>query len=171
MSMRKITSLTATLSFILMVVTSAILFIVPQGTGRLLGGTGACGALTKEQWGAVHINIGVLFLLALLLHIYYNWKPLVAYLKDRSRRMKIFTPAFNLALVICVTTVAGTLFVVPPFSWVLDLNTTFKDAGAKKITVNRPMDTPNSQRSPLLPRKWISMRKRPASACRTPASS
>jgi hypothetical protein len=131
MSMRKITSLTATLSFIVVVVTSVILYIVPQGRVAYWADWRLWG-LTKEAWGAVHMNIGLLFLLALLLHLYYNWKSLMTYLKDRSRRMRIFTPAFNIALLICTVTVTGTLFVVPPFSWVLDLNTAFKDSGARK---------------------------------------
>ena len=131
MSIRKITSLTAALSFVVVMVTSVILYIVPQGRVAYWADWRLWG-LTKEAWGAVHINIGLLFLLSLFLHIYYNWKPLMAYLRDRSRRMKIFTPAFNLSLLICTVTIAGTLFVIPPFSWVLDLNTAFKDSGARK---------------------------------------
>jgi hypothetical protein len=131
MSMRKITSLTATLSFVLTVTTSIILYIVPQGRVAYWSDWRMWG-LTKTQWGDVHINVGLLFLLALFLHIYYNWKPLMAYLKDRSKRMVFFTPAFNVALAVIVLTVSGTLFTVPPFSWVLDVNTAIKDAGAKK---------------------------------------
>jgi ABC-type Fe3+-siderophore transport system permease subunit len=89
MSMRKITSLTATLSFILTVTTSIILYIVPQGRVAYWSDWRMWG-LTKTQWGDVHINVGLLFLLALFLHIYYNWKPLMAYLKDRSKRMVFF---------------------------------------------------------------------------------
>ncbi len=131
MRVRKITSLTAGLSFTIVILTSIILYIVPQGRVAYWADWHLWG-LDKEQWGAVHINVGLLFLLSLFLHIYYNWKPLMAYLKDRSRRMKIFTPSFTLALLICTATVVGTLFVVPPFSWVLDLNTAFKDSGARK---------------------------------------
>lgn len=131
MIMRKITSLTATLSFLLMTATSIILYLVPQGRVAYWADW-RMGGLTKTQWGNIHINVGLLFLLALGLHIYYNWKPLMAYLKGRTREMKVFTPAFNVALAVCVLTVAGTLFAVPPFSWVLDLNTAFKDAGAEK---------------------------------------
>ena len=131
MTVRKITSLTATLAFILMVVTSIILYLVPQGRVAYWADWRMWG-LTKTQWGDVHINVGLLFLLALCLHIYYNWKPLMAYLKDRAKQMKVFTPSFNVALTVCVLTVAGTLILVPPFSWVLDFNTVLKDAGAEK---------------------------------------
>ena len=131
MSMRKLTSLTAGLSFLLVVLTSVILYIVPQGRVAYWADWHLWG-LDKEEWGAVHINIGLLFLISLFLHIYLNWKPLMAYLRDRSRRMKIFTAPFNLASLICAATVVGTLFMVPPFSWVLGLNTAFKDAGSRK---------------------------------------
>lgn len=131
MNMRKTTSLTATLSFLVTIVTSVILYIVPQGRVAYWADWRLWG-LTKEQWGNIHINVGLLFLLALGLHIYYNWRPLMAYLKNRSRQMMVFTPAFNLALVICLATIFGTLLMAPPFSWVLDLNTVFKDSGAAK---------------------------------------
>lgn len=54
--MRKITSLTAFLSFFMMLLTSVVLYLTPQGRvaywadWRLLG-------LSKEQWGAIHILI------------------------------------------------------------------------------------------------------------------
>lgn len=44
------------------------------------------GGLSKTQWGDIHINVGLLFLLALGLHIYYNWKPLMANLKTGPGR-------------------------------------------------------------------------------------
>jgi hypothetical protein len=131
MTLRKITSLTATLTFVLTVVTSIILYIVPQGRVAYWADWRLWG-LSKTQWGDIHINVGLLFLLALCLHVYYNWKPLVAYLKNRSRQIRILTPAFNVALVICMLTVAGTLLALPPFSWVLDFNAALKDAGAEK---------------------------------------
>ena len=131
MTLRKITSLTATLTFVLTVVTSIILYIVPQGRVAYWADWRMWG-LSKTQWGDIHINVGLLFLLALCLHVYYNWKPLLAYLKNRSRQVRILTPAFNVALVICGLTVAGTLLALPPFSWVLEFNTALKDAGAEK---------------------------------------
>jgi hypothetical protein len=128
---RKITSLTATLAFIGMVATSVILFVVPQGRvaywadWRLLG-------LTKTHWGNIHINLGFLFLCTLGLHIYYNWRPLMSYLKNKMKKIKVFTPEFNVAMVITVVFVAGTYLSVPPFSMILDLNDHFKDTGAEK---------------------------------------
>jgi hypothetical protein len=114
-----------------MLLTSVILYVVPQGRvaywadWRFLG-------LSKTEWGNLHINLGLLFLIALVLHIYYNWKPLMSYLKDRARKMKVFTSEFNVALVITVLFIVGTYFLTPPFSRVMNLNDHFKDEGAEK---------------------------------------
>jgi hypothetical protein len=131
MKIRKLTSLTASLAFILMVLTSIVLYIVPQGRVAYWADWRLWG-LTKTDWGNIHINMGLLFLIALFLHIYYNWKPLMSYLKNKAKQMKVFTPEFNVALVIMVASIVGTYFLVPPFNWVMALNDNFKDSGAEK---------------------------------------
>lgn len=131
MKIRKITSLTALISFILLFITSIVLFIVPQGRiaywadWRFL-------SLSKTQWGEIHINLGILFILAISLHIYYNWNPILAYLKTRAKAFKLFTPEFNLSLAITLIVFTGTLFHLPPFSTILDFNTAIKDTAAQK---------------------------------------
>ncbi len=131
MKMRKIVSLTAALSFLLMVLTSIVLHIVPHGRVAYWADWRLWG-LTKSDWGNIHINLGLLFLTALFLHIYYNWKPLVSYLKDKSKQIKVFTPEFNVAIVVTIGFVVGSCFLVPPFSWVMTLNDYIKDAGVEK---------------------------------------
>ena len=131
MKMRKITSLTAGLSFVLMVLTSVILYIVPQGRVAYWADWRLWG-LSKTDWGNIHINLGLLFLIALFLHIYYNWKPITAYLKDKSRNMKVFTPDFNVALIVTLVFTLGTYFLIPPFNWVITLGDQIKDHGAEK---------------------------------------
>jgi hypothetical protein len=72
MKIRKITSLTASVSFLLLILNSVVLYIVPQGRVAYWSDWRLWG-LTKTEWGNQHIIIGILFLLALFLHIYYNW--------------------------------------------------------------------------------------------------
>lgn len=129
MNMRKITSLTAALAFVLMVLTSFVLYIVPQGRVAYWADWRLWG-LSKTEWGNVHINLGLLFLIALALHVYYNWKPLISYLKDKGRQFRLFTREFNVALAITVISVVGTYFLIPPFGWVMAVNEHFKDRGA-----------------------------------------
>jgi hypothetical protein len=131
MKLRKITSLTALLAFILIALTSIILYIVPQGRVAYWADWRLWG-LTKVQWGNIHIINGLLFLLAMFLHIYYNWKPIVSYLKNKTKALKIFTKEFNIALIITLVFTFGTLGEIPPFQWVLDLGDSIKDAAAVK---------------------------------------
>jgi len=128
---RRLTSLTASLAFVLMLVTSIILFITPQGRVAYWADWRLWG-LTKTDWGNIHINLGLLFLIALSVHIYYNWKPLISYLKNKAKQIKLFTPEFTLAFVITIGFIFGAYFLVPPFGWVMSLNEHFKDAGAEK---------------------------------------
>ncbi|MFC1815955.1 DUF4405 domain-containing protein [Thermodesulfobacteriota bacterium] len=131
MNMRKITALTAVVSFIVLILNSIILYIVPQGRVAYWADWHMWG-LTKEEWGAQHIIIGVLFLIAIFLHIYYNWKPMVSYLKNKARQLKVFTLEFNIALIITIVCTIGAYFTLPPFNWILDLSTSIKDAAGVK---------------------------------------
>ncbi len=131
MNIRRITSLTAGLSFLMMALTSIILYIVPQGRVAYWADWRMWG-LSKTDWGNIHINLGFLFLISLFLHIYYNWKPITQYLKDKAKKLKVFTPDFNTALIITLAFILGTYFMLPPFSWVLNLGSNIKDRGAEK---------------------------------------
>jgi hypothetical protein len=131
MKLRKITSLTALLSFVFMVITSIMLYIVPQGRVAYWSDWTLLG-LDKTQWADIHINMGLLFLLSIGLHIYYNWKAILAYLKDKARQVRIFTPDFNAAFGLTLAILVGTLLAVPPFNWPLVFNAHLKDVGALK---------------------------------------
>jgi hypothetical protein len=131
MKLRRITSLTMFISLVPLLLTSVVLYIVPEGRVAYWSDWKMLG-LTKSQWGDVHINLGWLFLAAGLLHIMYNWKVVLAYLKNRARELKVFTPEFNISLLLTVVFVVGTLFLIPPFSTILDFGRSFKDAAAVK---------------------------------------
>lgn len=131
MKIKKITSLTALLAFILMLLTAFILYIVPHGrvanwaVWHLLG-------LTKPQWEGIHVNFGLLFLISIGIHIYYNWKPIMSYMKDKANGFKLFTKEFNVALILVLIFGLGTGFEVPPFSSFLALSESIKDGAAEK---------------------------------------
>lgn len=123
--------MTAALTFISVILTSIILYIVPQGRVAYWADWRLWG-VSKTQWTNIHINTGLLFLIALGLHTYYNWKPLMVYLKDRAKRFRLFTRDFNIALGITLFCLLGSYWLLPPFNWVIRLNEHFKDAGAAK---------------------------------------
>lgn len=127
--LRKIVSLTALLSFLVTVLTSFILYVAPQGRVAYWSDWSLWG-LGKTQWGNLHINLGTLFLLALVLHIYYNWKPITAYL-SKARKVVIWTREFAVALLVTVVVGLGTYLAVPPFSSFLALSEQIKDTAAR----------------------------------------
>lgn len=131
MKIRKITSMTMFISFILLVLTSIILYIVPHGRVAYWADWHLWG-LTKTQWANLHINLGFLFLFAGLLHMYYNWAVITAYMKNRAREIKVFTPSFNVALLLTLVIGVGTYFEIPPMSSVITLSESIKNAASEK---------------------------------------
>ncbi len=131
MNIRRITSLTALLSFILLSITIIVLYIVPQGRVAYWADWRLWG-LTKGQWGNIHINIGLLFLLSIFLHIFYNWRALLNYFRNKARRIKGLSREFNAALVLTCLFTVGTYFEVAPFAWILEFNDHIKDQAAAK---------------------------------------
>ncbi|WP_027184369.1 DUF4405 domain-containing protein [Desulfovibrio inopinatus] len=124
--MRKITSLTLFLSGFFVILTSVILYLEPHGRVAYWADWTMLG-LTKDQWDAMHLTTGFLFLFALLLHIYYNWKPILAYMKNKAKEMVVFTKPFTISLIITLYVAIGTLFQLPPMQQVLDLGVWIKE--------------------------------------------
>ncbi len=124
--MRKVTSLTLFLSGFFVILTSVILYLEPHGRVAYWADWTLLG-LSKDQWDAMHLTTGFLFLFALLLHVYYNWKPIVAYMKNKAKELVVFTKAFTISLVITMYVAIGTLFGLPPMQQVLDLGVWIKE--------------------------------------------
>jgi len=119
------------ISFVVLILTSVILYIVPQGRIAYWADWHLWG-LTKAEWGNLHINIGFLFLLAGLLHLYYNWRPITAYMKNRARELKVFTLPFNIAMLLTLIVAVGTYLEIPPMSSVINFGESIKDRAAEK---------------------------------------
>lgn len=131
MNLRKIVSLSLFISLLLLTLTSIILYIVPHGRVAYWTDWHLWG-LTKTQWGNLHINIGFFFLLAGLCHVVYNWRSMIAYLKNRGKEIRVFTPSFNISLSLTLLVVVGTLLNIPPLSTIINWGDAFKDAAAQK---------------------------------------
>jgi hypothetical protein len=130
MNLKKIASLTALISFVLEIVISMILYMVPQGRVAYWADWHLWG-LSKSQWTDQHINLGILFLLAIIIYSYYNWPIITNYLKDKTRNLKIFTASFNFAIILSILFCLGTYFETAPFSTVINFSNFLKDRAAK----------------------------------------
>jgi len=131
MNIRKITSMTMLLSFAALLLTSIILYIVPHGRVAYWSDWRLWG-LSKNQWSDLHINLGFLFIIAGLVHIYYNWKPLLAYMKDKAKKLQICTASFNIALIVVLFVTVGTLLNIPPMSTIINFGETLKERASEK---------------------------------------
>ena len=127
---RKITSLTLILSSVLLIVTSIVLYVVPHGRVAYWSNWKYLG-LTKTEWTNLHVNIGILFVIAIFVHVYYNWKSIKSYLKIK-KKLRVFTLEFNISFLILFIFVLGTYWQIPPFSTILNLSESIKDTSSEK---------------------------------------
>ncbi|MBN2826011.1 MAG: DUF4405 domain-containing protein [Campylobacterales bacterium] len=115
MKLKKITSLVMLWAMIVMSFTGIMLFVAPPGrvanwaNWELLG-------MSKEFYGQLHTTFMVLFMIATILHIYYNWKPLISYLKNQAKKLIIFTQEMVAATIITLVFIVGTAYEITPFS-------------------------------------------------------
>jgi hypothetical protein len=124
---RALTSVLMTLGFIMIALSGVMLFLSPPGrvanwtNWTLLG-------LRKSDWGALHLWFGALFLTMTTVHVFFNWGPLMSYLKNRATRTLGFRAEWAVAAAICVVVFGGTRAGIPPFSSLLAWNESFKES-------------------------------------------
>ena len=124
--MKKITSLSLGFAFLIMSYTGVILYFVPKGKVAYWADWHLLG-LSKTQYGEIHTTSMVIFLVFGILHIYYNWKPIVSYLKDKQKKVSFTKKEFLIAFGLNFLFVVGTLYMIQPFKAFLDLQEGIKD--------------------------------------------
>ena len=115
--------------FAVMTITGLVLFVTPPGRVAYWTNWAMLG-LEKTDWAAVHIVFSLLFVLAGLIHLFFNWKPFKHYLLNKlAGRLQLRAEGIIGATAVGVILV-GTLLAWPPFSWIINLNETLKDSWA-----------------------------------------
>jgi hypothetical protein len=129
-SWRALTSVLMTLGFALLALSGLMLFLAPPG--RVANWTNwTILGLRKSEWGGVHIWFGTLFLVMTALHVFFNWRPLVSYFKNRVTRTVGLRAEWAVAAVVTVAVFGGTKAELPPFSSLLAWNEDFKGSWEK----------------------------------------
>ncbi len=130
MNLKKITSLTMLLAMFIMTYTGIMLFIAPPG--RIANWANwEIFTLSKEQYASIHTVFMVLFVIATILHIYYNWKPMTSYMKNQAKELIVFTKEMVVATIVTSIFLVGTLYQIAPFSSFLDFGEGIKDSWEK----------------------------------------
>lgn len=120
------TSLLLTLSFLALAFSGVILYVTPRG--RVANWTGwTLLGLEKDQWQSVHTNIAILFVLAALMHIAFNWSMLWCYIKKRGSLALNMKWEMLVAIVVASVVLVGSALEWPPFRSVMALNYQIKD--------------------------------------------
>ena len=83
--------------------------------------------LGAKQWQALHIVFATLFMCAGMLHIWINIKAIKQYLKNKSKKMVVFTKEISIALVIVAVLFIGTIQKFEPIDYFVNLNKSFNN--------------------------------------------
>lgn len=125
------TSLLLAICFLCLGLSGIVLYLAPRGREahwtdwRML-------ALDKEQWAAVHINLSLVVLIAGGVHLYLNWRTFWGYLRREAVAGVYLKRELAAAVILLAVLLPGTLWHVPPFGSVLDLNDWFKTYWARR---------------------------------------
>ncbi|MBD3275162.1 MAG: DUF4405 domain-containing protein [Candidatus Marinimicrobia bacterium] len=118
---RGFVSLYIALSFLIISISGLMLYMAPPG--RIAHWSHwTFGALTKEQWQAIHTVFSVLFVLMAAFHLYFNWKPIVAYFREKIQTHLKMRKEFIAASSAMVGILLLTLLELPPFQPIMDLS-------------------------------------------------
>nr|WP_321267400.1 DUF4405 domain-containing protein [uncultured Sulfurimonas sp.] len=128
---KKVISLTLAFSFLIMSLTGIMLYIVPKGKVAYWADWKMFG-LSKTQYGDIHTTSMILFLVITIWHIYYNWKPLINYIKDSTKKITFLKKELIIALILNLLFVGGTLMNMQPFQSVLDVGENIKEYWEKE---------------------------------------
>lgn len=132
MKYQRVVSLTLLLSFVAIILSSGVLYLIADRRVTQWSDWSFLW-LDKQQWDNLHINFGFLFLGFLVWHIYYNWKPIKNYLK-KKREFVIFTKEFNFSLILVTLVSVGTIWMVLPLSFIVNIGNGIKAINIKDET-------------------------------------
>jgi hypothetical protein len=120
------------LSALVAALSGIALYLRPEGSlARWVGWTWL--GLDKQHWEAVHTVFVLLSLIAALVHLWYNWKPLASYIRSKAslilpsgKRMPLIRE-FLAALALTSTLLYAAVAQWQPLALLIDLRTQIKD--------------------------------------------
>jgi hypothetical protein len=126
-SLRSFIAFIVAWAFLILTVTGLVLYVVPQG--RVAYWTHwSLASLEKNQWAHLHMMFGGVFIVAGMLHLWFNWKPFRKFLGERVAHH--FEPTREVIYSVLAAAIVAILSLLdlPPVSWVFELNDRLKAA-------------------------------------------
>ena len=127
MHARGLTAFLTLSGFVIMTVTGILLYLVPAGRiaywvdWRFLG-------LTKTDWGNLHTVSSLLWVVAGCFHLYFNWKVITGYIYNKARGGWRLRKELGLSIVLSVLVIFGSIYLWPPFNYLVDFGNHLKDS-------------------------------------------
>jgi hypothetical protein len=115
---RRVVSLALLLLASVLTYTGVVLYIAPQGRIAFWTDWHFLG-LDKEQLSAIHTVSSFVFVLLGWLHTWFNWKPILAYLRGKASGLRALTPELGVATLLVLVVVVGAGLSLPPFAQVV----------------------------------------------------
>ncbi len=128
---RSFVSIYMAYSFLMMIITGIVLYIAPPGRIAHWSNWLFLG-FTKTQWEAFHTLFSFIWIVVAIYHIIYNWKPLIFYIKRKTKENLKLNKEFGIATLFTILIFAGTYFEIPPFSSIMDLGDYFTNSWASE---------------------------------------
>jgi hypothetical protein len=133
---RGFTSLLTAAGFLLMALSWIVAYVVPHGRIAYWTDWSFLG-LTKTNWGNIHVMASLLFLVAGGFHVYFNWKPLTAYIVGTTEKGLRQKKELAITLALLAFFVLSAIYQIPPLSYFVDLS-----ESAKGSWVSREYEPP-----------------------------
>lgn len=83
--------------------------------------------LTKMDYQALHLIFMLIFTIAGLLHIFFNYKAIKNYLKSKSKKMVVFTNTNVIAIIITAGFFYATVKHIEPLETFVKMNKSFNN--------------------------------------------
>jgi len=141
-NLRGFISLLLTFSFLILLLSGIVLFIMPHGRiaywldWRFLG-------INKDGWTSVHIMFGIIAVLASLFPLFmFNWKTFLGYVKKGAKKGASLKAELVLSVVLCTVVFIGASKESIPFSSIMDAGESIKKSW---VTKNQKPPLPHAE--------------------------
>lgn len=135
---RGFTSFLLFFSFLISLISGIVLYFPPQG--KIAHWTHwTFWGLDKEMWAALHINSSLVFFIIVGLHLYYNWKVLFRYAKQRAVKALNLKIELLTAVAFSLFIIFATIFRIEPFQSIIRWNDQIKTYWAAQAQAQPPI--------------------------------
>ncbi len=135
---RGFTSLLMFFSFLISLISGIVLYFPPQG--KIAHWTHwTFWGLDKEMWGALHINSSLILFIIAILHLYYNWKVLLRYIKKKAEMAFNLKYELLISFIISIFIIVATIYNIEPFRTIIKWNDNIKNYWAEQAQAQPPI--------------------------------